>query len=435
MKKVFTEEDFRPQPCGVAKKVVVIGGGVTGALSAFELARAGHQVTLIEAGGLGNGSSSRSAACIRQQFGTPSTVKGMIYCTAFYKNWAEIMGDASKISPMISNGYLFLKAWGAKMSEVEALVDIQHKAGLSDVCILSKKELEGKFPYLETTGLECATWCPSDGFLDPVIVYADAAEKASKHGATILQNEEVSSVEFDGAKAVGVKTKSGKVFHADIFVNAAGVWSPRISSMFDGYHLDIKAHRRYLYYLEGFKEEGEQGDFLLDAKDFHNLPMIITPRDGYCRPQGNQLMMGWAHKTKPSHPVFGEQGIIEPGFGINADNSYGEALRKEIGTYLPDAIKGGKMRNLSSVASGFYEDTPDHNPFIGYDPWVSNLIHAAGFSGHGLMHAPFSALLVSNLVNENKDLDVVKLPLDLGPVDVKTFHLEREFKTSESMVI
>ena len=37
------------------KKIVVIGGGVTGVLSAYELARAGHAVTLVEARALGKG--------------------------------------------------------------------------------------------------------------------------------------------------------------------------------------------------------------------------------------------------------------------------------------------------------------------------------------------------------------------------------------------
>ena len=430
-----TKTNFLPVPCGVQKNVIIIGGGVTGTLSTFELTQAGHKVILIEAKALGNGSSSRSAACIRQQFGTPSTVKGMIYCTAFYRNWSNIVGG--KISPMVTNGYLFLKGCNTNMSDVKANIEMQHKAGLSDVCILDRSELNEMFPYLETTGIMGATWCPSDGFLDPCIVYMDAASEAEAHGATIIKNDEVTSVEFDGDKPIGVKTKSGKIFYADIFVDAAGVWSPKISSLFNGYYLDIKARKRYLYFLDGFKD-GSCGDYM-SLDDFHNPPMVITPRDCYCRPEskaGRQLMMGWLHPSKPLRPTFDGQDEIELGFSVNNLYSYGEALRKEISSYLLDAAPGiGKMGKLFSVTSGYYEDTPDRCPFIGYDPWVSNLIHVTGFSGHGLMHAPFSALLICHLISEGKDLENIQLPLDLGNVDVSNFHIGREFKKNESMVI
>jgi glycine/D-amino acid oxidase-like deaminating enzyme len=74
---------------GEKKNIVVIGGGVTGVLTALFLAHAGHRVTLLEKNSLGSGSSQRSAACIRQQFGTPSTVRGIIYATRFFKNWEK----------------------------------------------------------------------------------------------------------------------------------------------------------------------------------------------------------------------------------------------------------------------------------------------------------------------------------------------------------
>ncbi len=63
------------------RKVVIIGAGITGALVAHHLLEAGVDVTVLEAREKGAGSSSRSAACIRQQFSTPATVRAMIYST------------------------------------------------------------------------------------------------------------------------------------------------------------------------------------------------------------------------------------------------------------------------------------------------------------------------------------------------------------------
>lgn len=419
-----------PPSGGTSKNIVVIGGGAVGALSAFELQRAGHQVTLLEARSWGNGSSSRSAACIRAQFETPSTIRGMIYCEKYYEQWLSIVGGNR--SPIAQNGYLFLKDWNADMDEVRRIVEVQHAAGLSEVEILDRAVLDQRFPYLETTGIQAATWCPKDGFLDPLLVYGDAIEAGVRLGAIAVQNAEVVSVKFEGSKPVAVVTADGREFSADIFVNACGVWAPRISHMFEGYPLDIKARKRYLYFLMGFNGHGA-GDFM-SAEDFRHLPMTITPRGCYCRPEGvngGQLMMGWLQPARPVRPEFGNQDIIEPGFSHLGEMDYGAALRKELLSYLPDIEKMGR---ITTATAGFYEDTPDHNPLIGWDPWTPGLIHAAGFSGHGLMHAPFTAATVAHIIAAGHNLATIDLPI-VGTVDVATFAVDRSFKGGEGMVI
>ena len=71
------------------RSAVCIGGGITGVLAARELLLAGWKVTVLEGRHVGAGSSSRTAAGIRQQFSTPETVRGMRYAVAFYRSFAE----------------------------------------------------------------------------------------------------------------------------------------------------------------------------------------------------------------------------------------------------------------------------------------------------------------------------------------------------------
>jgi len=89
-------------------RVVVIGGGITGTLTARELCLAGCRVTVLEAAHLGAGSSSRTGGGIRQQFSTPGTVRGMRYAVRFYRAFAAEVEDGT--SPIVQNGYLFLYA-------------------------------------------------------------------------------------------------------------------------------------------------------------------------------------------------------------------------------------------------------------------------------------------------------------------------------------
>ncbi len=419
-------------PLGEKKRVAIIGGGATGALLSFELARQGHDVVLIEAGMIGHGSSSRSAACIRQQFGTPSTVRGMIFARRYYDYWDSFFG---KVKPIVHSGYLFLKNWTSDLVKIEQTVKMQRDAGLKEVEILSVESVNKLFPYIDTIGITCATWCPSDGFLFPDKVFTDAVEGAKEYGATIILNDEVVSAQCAGDACVSVKTKSGRIISSDYFVNAAGVWAPNISSILGGFEIDIKARKRYLYFMDGFDSDSLKTDQVMTESHLKNLPMIITPEGSYCRPESQgsgRIMAGWLQFENSVNPSFETQDIIEKGFGIHDYNDYGWAVRKSLMTHIPDI---NNMGPLYSVTSGFYEDTPDHNPLIGFDPIMKNLIHCAGFSGHGLMHAPFSAFVVSNLLSAGRDLDNISLPFDLGEVDLKPFSVSRVFQSGEAMVI
>ncbi|MCK7468648.1 MAG: FAD-binding oxidoreductase [Desulfosudis oleivorans] len=263
-------------------------------LSAWELARAGHAVTLVEARSLGNGASSRSAAGIRAQFGVASTVRGLVYCERFFEGWTARFPGSQP--PLRQNGYLFLKNYTADLDAVRELVRMQREAGLTEVEILDKAALDERMPFLDSTGITAATWCPRDGFLFPAIVYQDGAEAARALGVTIVQNDPAVGAERSGASAAAAVLGSGRRIEADLFVNATGFMANAVSRMFGGRELPIKAERRYLYFLTGL---GADSDWGLGLGELPSLPMIVTPSGAYCRPENKQLMMGWLQFSRP----------------------------------------------------------------------------------------------------------------------------------------
>jgi len=408
------------------KNILVIGGGVTGVLSAWELARMGAKVILVEARHLGSGASSRSAACIRAQFDTISTVQGMIYSINFFENWTDIIENSE--SPICQNGYLFLKNYTADVEAVKRQVAAQQKAGLKEVVWLDEAALSEQFPYLDTIGIVGATWCPKDGFLFPNIIYQDASQAARKLGAKIIQNDPVVKADVSGNKATAVILESGSRIEADIFLNATNVWAQGISRLFGGMDLPITAERRYLYFLSGLKTDSDWG---FKMEDFPSLPMTVTPNGAYCRPENKQLMIGWLQHPKPVTATLDNQDDIEPGYGLGF-NEYGAAVRKEVTQFLP-AVQD--MGRLVTVTTGFYNTTPDHNPLFGYDLNIHNLVHAVGFSGHGLMHAPFSARIAAELINAGRNIETIDLPYDIGRVQLKHMALNRTFEYLEGMAI
>ena len=65
--------------------------------------------------------------------------------------------------------------------------------------------------------------------------------------------------------------------------------------------------------------------------------------------------------------------------------------------------------------AGLYEDTPDKHPVLGRVDGLDGFVAAAGFSGHGLMHAPIVGQLIAELIVDGKT------SLDLGPFRASRF--------------
>ena len=100
-------------------------------------------------------------------------------------------------------------------------------------------------------------------------------------------------------------------------------------------------------------------------------------------------------------------------------------------TFAPSLADAG---GLIATSSGFYGTTPDANPLIGLDANLNNLVHAAGFSGHGLMHAPITALLVEAIIaGDVEQGQQVRLPppFEKHSIDLSAFAPTRSFTPSK----
>jgi glycine/D-amino acid oxidase-like deaminating enzyme len=431
------------------ERVVLIGGGVSAALSAVRLAERGLQVTVLEKAGLGNGSSSRSMAGIRAQFGVLETVLGMSFSKWYYQHFHDLLETpAEQRQPVIrQNGYLFLyddpsspdlpperRPRAASAWERAQRNAAQQRAVGVPVELLEPSDIARQWPFIDAERLIGATWCPTDGFLFPIQIYGEGFRRAVELGATVVQRAEVLAASLRGGRLAAVETSRGR-FEADYFVNCTNAWAPRTSQRLGGMPLAITPIKRYLYL---FRPERRP----LSEQEWERLPMTIfgmgSSLGAHYRPEGDQLLLAGNHDAQPEPDFRDEdQDLIAPGFHhLHGIDNLGLRILQEIAAYAPELAESG---GLTATTSGYYGLTPDASPLIGFDTVLPNLLHAAGFSGHGVMHAPITALLVESLLLGAVEQGAVRLPppFDQHRIDLHAFDPARDFSqsTHESAVL
>lgn len=424
--------------------VVVIGGGATGALTAVRLSESGFRVTVVEKAQIGNGSSSRSAAGIRAQFSTAETVTGMQYSQWWYRHFHDLLHSPPEVrqQPVLrQNGYLFLydspeaiPAWQPRRQRevadlwqsAQVVANMQQGLGLP-VEVLTPQSIQERWPFLLADRLAGATWCPTDGFLMPHMVYNEAFRRAKELGVQVEQQTEVLGAMLHAGRIRALVTNKGTI-EADWFVNATNAWAARLSSRIGGMELPVSPLKRYLYFLKPTQP-------IMEESQWRQLPMTMygigSHRGAHSRPEHDLLMLGWAHETEPETEFSdADQDRIDPPFRYdNGIDNYGYHVLEQIEQFSPQLANAG---GLVAMTCGFYGTTPDANPLIGRDTRQQNLIHAVGFSGHGLMHAPITALLVEAVLTDNLDQGRVRLPAPFAhaSIDLGAYAPERSFEHS-----
>ena len=429
----------------MGERVVIIGGGATGALSAVRLAERGLDVTIVEKAHVGHGSSSRSAAGIRAQFSTEETVVGMQYSEWWYKHFHEILHSPPEVRQqpvMRQNGYLFLyespealPAWLPHRREEAARIwrQAQEAAALQQRLdlpteVLTPQDVRERWPHLLTERLVGATWCPSDGFLLPQMIYNEGIRRARELGVCVEQQTEVLGATLQSGRISALVTNRG-TFEADWFLNATNIWADRLSARVGGMPLPVAPTKRYLYFLKPERP-------VMEAEAWERLPMTIyglgSGRGAHSRPDGDLLLLAWAHQVEPEKQFSdADQDRVDPPFRHdNGIDNYGYTILEQVEQFAPLLANAG---GLVATTSGFYGVTPDANPLIGHDSRQHNLIHAVGFSGHGLMHAPITALLVEGLITGDLVQGRVRLPEPFAHafIDLSRFEPARTFEQSQ----
>ncbi|OIB57942.1 NAD(P)/FAD-dependent oxidoreductase [Natrialba sp. SSL1] len=358
--------------------VVVIGGGIVGLASAYELAERGADVTVCEKGSIGSGSTERAAGGIRAQFSTPINVELSRESMRVWDEFDERFGTDIDYR---KNGYLFLARSEETAAAFEDTVAMQNDCGVPSE-ILSPEAAREHCPGIDADTFVAATYSPTDGFADPHLALQAYSQAAAEAGADVRTKTPVVDVLRDDSsgepRVTGVETPDERL-DADAVVNAAGPWAREAAAMANVV-LPITPKRRQIAIAEPETPVPETDPLTIDLD-----------RGSYFRPErnGDALVGGHFAETDPARDPDGYTRSMDFEWAIDAL----EAAADWTSYFGPEsAIKRGW--------AGLYAVTPDDNAIV--EETIPGFITAAGFSGHGFQHAPALGQLVAELALEGE---------------------------------
>src|SRR5579871_928636 len=182
----------------MSRSVIVIGGGIVGAATAWALQNEDVDVLVLEAGKFGRESTGKSAAIVRCHYSNPEVVRMAIASRETFRRLPLLLECDAVYH---RTGWLFLV--DEENAEVAlANAEMQHDEGLDSVDVDDFDEL---LPGIDTTGVAYGVFEPDSGFADPVAATVAYVEAARLRGAKARENTAVEAIEVEGGRACGVR--------------------------------------------------------------------------------------------------------------------------------------------------------------------------------------------------------------------------------------
>ncbi len=354
-------------------RVVVIGGGVMGAATAYFLARDhGLRAVVLERDpSYRRASSARSASSIRQQFSCPINIRLSQASLEFYRRIdSELRVDAPVDIGLREPGYLYL-AGAAGAAILHDNERVQRDCG-ARVALLTPVQLRARFRWLNVDDLALgALGLAGEGWFDGYSVLQAFKRKAHALGAR-FEAREAQRIAVQAGRVHGVSCGDGAKVDCDAVVIAAGAWSAPLARQL-GFDLPVAARKRDVFVFDTPAR--------LDA-----CPLVIDPSGVWFRPEGRGFICG----APPRGADRDDAPLEDIDHGLFDDVIWPRLARR---------VPAFEALRVVNAWAGYYEfNTFDRNGLVGRVPGCANAFVACGFSGHGMQQAPAVGRALAELI-------------------------------------
>jgi sarcosine oxidase subunit beta len=370
--------------------LVVVGAGTVGGwASVFATELGAERVVVLERGLAGQGASSRAAGMVRQQGGSPDTVRLGTWSVDFYRTQRERYGTDSGFREL---GYVILAATAKDERAARDRIAMQREVGL-DVRWVDVEEIRRLNPAMGSEGYRGGSYVASDGCIDPprnVRAYALAMQRA---GAALRE----------GTSFLGLRTRAGR-------------GGRRVVTGVETSAGSIAAGRVILTGGPSLAAVARQAGTRAFVGAARHQVVVTEPHDAFRterQAMGFDIGAGLYWRLEDEGLLWGMSNPEEtPGVAREIDWSYLRRMRRRLARLLPVTGDLGIRKAWAATI----EYTPDHLPVLGplVLPDGSEIEGAsiAGACGHGMMWGPAVARIAADL-SLTGTTEVVARPTDL----------------------
>ncbi len=340
---------------------VVMGAGINGAATAFNLVKRGlKNVVLIEKQLIASGGTGRSAAIVRQHYSNEELVRLVKRSVDIFHDFDEVIGGDPGF---VNCGWSFLIP--QEVSDgFSANIAMGQRLGV-DVREISREELNEIEPRIDLSDVHRMAYEPRSGYADPRTTTHAYVQRFVDLGGRLWQLTSVEGLIAEGSTVKGVKTNAGDI-STDVVVNAAGPWADRVADWM-GVDLPLQITREEEIIFDTVQEGGPP------KLCFSDMAKAI-----YYRPEGdNRTLVG---RGFPKDYEY-----VEPdGHNQEVDASFIAEVTERLHARWPTFTRALALNSYT----GLYDVTPDWHPVLGRIDGVEGFYLCAGFSGHGFKIGP-----------------------------------------------
>lgn len=351
---------------------IVIGAGVIGCATAFELARQGAKVTMLERGVVGAESSWAGSGILSvlPPWQYSDAVNNLTqWSLSLYPDWIAAMLASSGIDPEYQvDGMLILQNYDPYYSAEKAKAWCA-RYGVS-MELVAAKELVPNLG-LETPGV----WLPQVAQVRNPRLLRSLRRAVTLQGVQILEQTDVTGLSVANNRVVALQTAQG-AYSADSFIVTAGAWSSDLLGQW-AQQVQIKPIRGQILL---FKDAPGLLTKIIRQNDIYLVPR----RDGHILVGSTREDVGFDKSTtKEAKALFLDRALA----------------------LLPPLKDAQIVRQWAGLRPG----SLDNIPTIDKHPRLKNLYINSGHFRYGLSMAPASACLLNNIMNHRAQ------PIDVAP--------------------
>lgn len=360
------------------KKITVIGAGILGASTAYHLAKAGVEVTLVDRRDLGQATDAAAGIVCpwlsqRRNKAWYQLVKGGARYYPSLIEQLEGIGETETGYKRVGAISLHTETEKLEQMAARALKRREDAPEIGEITILSPSETKKLFPPLhEDYG---SVYVSGGARVNGRALRKALVNAAVKYGARFLEGS--ASLVHKHSQIIGVRINE-KILEADLVIVTGGVWAKELLRPLD-VNLLVKPQKAQIVHLE------------IVNTDTSKWPVVMPPNDQYILTfEDGRVVVGATHEDDAGLDLRVTAG------GIN--EVLGKALL---------VAPGLANSNILETRVGFRPFTPGFLPVIGYLPNYEGLLVSNGLGASGLTAGPYlGAELAKLALGRQMEIDI-----------------------------